>query len=273
MSHAPTVSIRSTPDRSMISGSGSCIDLALDARGARDGQRAANAEWRPSALGGRMRRSRPCGADSACIQTGGQVSGGKPPLSCRAFLPLCASRHGNAEPRLLFVPVGSNPARLFGMDARTRACRIAENIGLECADEAAADRDAVLANMAFAWDPAWLREISGRPGTVLTLKGEPVLAHVAGRNAMPPRSTQAMTGQADRSTGFETDRRRDCRAQQFRAAQARAAVRPAARSRQSRSGRARGLRRRLQGRDRHPDALSVAQARVPPDPLGGAGRA
>ena len=38
-------------------------------------------------------------------------------------------------------------------------------------------------------------------------------------------------------------------------------------------GRARRLRRRLQGRDRRPDALSVAQARLLPDPLGGAGRA
>lgn len=82
-----------------------------------------------------------------------------------------------SEPKPLFVPVGSNPARLFGMDAKTRACRLAENMGLQCAD--AADRAAVLANMAYAWDPAWLREISGRPRTVLTIGGKPVLVHVA----------------------------------------------------------------------------------------------
>jgi phosphatidylglycerophosphate synthase len=83
----------------------------------------------------------------------------------------------------LFVPVGTNSAKLFGMDARTRACRLAENMGLECADGEAIDRNAVLANMAFAWDPAWLREISRRPGTVLTLDGKPVLANVpAGRD-------------------------------------------------------------------------------------------
>jgi hypothetical protein len=79
--------------------------------------------------------------------------------------------------RPLFVPVGHNEARLFGMDARPRACRLAENIGLECA-ETAADGPAVLATMAFAWDPAWLREIAQRPGTVLTFQGKPVLAHV-----------------------------------------------------------------------------------------------
>jgi phosphatidylglycerophosphate synthase len=83
------------------------------------------------------------------------------------------------QPRPVFVPVGSNPARLFGMDARTRARRLAESMGLQCADEAPLAGGAVLANMAFAWDPAWLAEISGRPGAVLTLGGQPVLAHVA----------------------------------------------------------------------------------------------
>ena len=31
----------------------------------------------------------------------------------------------SSAPPLLFVPVGSNAARLFGMDAKTRACRLA----------------------------------------------------------------------------------------------------------------------------------------------------
>jgi phosphatidylglycerophosphate synthase len=62
------------------------------------------------------------------------------------------------------------------MDAKTRACRLATNIGLECAE--AADRPAVLANMAYAWDPAWLREIAKRPATALLKDGQPVLVHV-----------------------------------------------------------------------------------------------
>ncbi len=68
-----------------------------------------------------------------------------------------------SQERPVFVPVGANPARLFGMDARTRACRLAQNIGLECADEPPGQGAAVLANMGFAWDPAWLREIARRP--------------------------------------------------------------------------------------------------------------
>jgi phosphatidylglycerophosphate synthase len=79
---------------------------------------------------------------------------------------------------LLFVPVGSNPARPFGMDATARACRLAANAGFECADVDQPGRAALLASMAYGWDPAWLKEMRNRPRTVLTLGGKPVLAHV-----------------------------------------------------------------------------------------------
>ena len=104
---------------------------------------------------------------------------------------------------VLFVTIGANPARLFGMDSVTRARRIAANAGLEVADSFAAGRSAVLANMAFAWDPAWLREIAGRPGTVLTLAGAPVLAHV-GDAATTDLVTAAMTGGGALPAGLET---------------------------------------------------------------------
>jgi phosphatidylglycerophosphate synthase len=82
------------------------------------------------------------------------------------------------EASLLFVPVGGNSARPFGMDARDRACRLATNAGLECSDEVHSGRAALLASMAYAWDPAWLKAMQSRPKTVLTLSGEPVMAHV-----------------------------------------------------------------------------------------------
>jgi phosphatidylglycerophosphate synthase len=84
-----------------------------------------------------------------------------------------------SEAPLLFVPVGANDARPFGMDARDRACRLAANAGYDCADMVEPGRGAVLASMTYAWDPAWLRELKGRPGSVLTLGGKPVMAHVA----------------------------------------------------------------------------------------------
>ncbi len=76
----------------------------------------------------------------------------------------------------------------------TRACRLAANMGLDCADEAAGP-GCVLANMAFAWDPAWLREIARRPGTVLTSARQPVLAHVpTGRNIASVIEAMEATG-------------------------------------------------------------------------------
>jgi phosphatidylglycerophosphate synthase len=81
-----------------------------------------------------------------------------------------------------FVPVGSNPARAFGLDARTRACRLAAKAGMECADTVPAGQAALLADLDFAWDPAWLKSVAGRPGAVLELGGRAVLAHIpAGR--------------------------------------------------------------------------------------------
>jgi hypothetical protein len=94
---------------------------------------------------------------------------------------------------LLFVPVGDNRARAFGMEARHRACRLATNAGFECAGEAAARRAALLASMDYAWDPAWLRAMRDRPRTMLTLNGKPVMAHVAdGEDSAPV--AQAIAG-------------------------------------------------------------------------------
>ena len=88
------------------------------------------------------------------------------------------------DPNLLFVPIGSNAARPFGMDAGDRACRLAANAGFDCGAEPVPGRPAVLASLAYAWDPAWLKAMRTRPRTVLTLTGEPVMAHVpAGEDA------------------------------------------------------------------------------------------
>jgi phosphatidylglycerophosphate synthase len=80
---------------------------------------------------------------------------------------------------LLFIPVGNNAARPFGMDARERACRLATNAGLECTESPKAGGPVLLASMAYAWDPVWLKAMRERPGTVLTLAGAPVMVHVS----------------------------------------------------------------------------------------------
>ena len=107
----------------------------------------------------------------------------------------------STDPPLLFVTVGANPARLFGLEAKARACRLAANAGFECADAVVAGRAAVLASLDYAWDPAWLKAIAARPGTVLTLAGRPVLAHVpagvsgeAGAKALAQGDAAALNG-------------------------------------------------------------------------------
>ena len=97
------------------------------------------------------------------------------------------------RPDPLFVPVGANPARVFGLDARTRACRLAEKAGMECADAVNPGRPAVLADLDFAWDPAWLTAIRNHSGNVLVIGNRAVLAHVpAGQDAAAIRA--AMEG-------------------------------------------------------------------------------
>ena len=79
---------------------------------------------------------------------------------------------------MLFVPVGENDARMFGMPARERACRLATNAGFQCSDAPEHGRAMLLSSMGYAWDPAWLREMRERPATMLTLGGQPVMVHV-----------------------------------------------------------------------------------------------
>ncbi len=101
----------------------------------------------------------------------------------------------------IFIPIGSNPTRLFGLDAVERARRLARNAGFEV-DSAKAGRTSVLASMKHAWDPAWLKVIGGRPGTVLMLDGLPVLAHVAVGHANAPVE-QAMLGTGGSLEGLD----------------------------------------------------------------------
>ena len=78
----------------------------------------------------------------------------------------------------LFVTVGDNPARAFGMSARDRARALAAKSRLEPAEAPEPGRSTVYADLGWAWDPEWLVALAERPGDVLTKEGRPVLAHV-----------------------------------------------------------------------------------------------
>jgi len=96
---------------------------------------------------------------------------------------------------------GDNPTRIWGMTAAERLRRIARAQRLPSEQEA--HRGVVLANLAFAFDPAWMTHLVRNPGTVLTCGGVPVLAHVAddaGREAV----TRAMATGAPLPPGLAT---------------------------------------------------------------------
>jgi len=86
----------------------------------------------------------------------------------------------------LFVTVGDNPARAFGMGAAERANALATQAGLEPADGPRPERTAVYADLSWAWDPQWLVALRDAPGSVLTKDGYPILAHVFGGGDAEP---------------------------------------------------------------------------------------
>lgn len=104
--------------------------------------------------------------------------------------------------RPLFVPVGSSPVRVFGLGAEERACRLAASAGFVRRESIEGGRAAILANLSFAWDPAWLKVVANHPESVLVLGGEPVLAHIpAGFPAAAVE--QAMLGEGGSLDGLE----------------------------------------------------------------------
>ena len=110
-----------------------------------------------------------------------------------------------AEKKLMptFVAVGDNPAIVFGLDARTRAARIAAKAGMATGAAPTAGEPCLLSDMDYSWDPTWLKAIAARPGSALMLEKRAILVHVpADRDASEVAAT--MTAKADfPGTGYD----------------------------------------------------------------------
>jgi phosphatidylglycerophosphate synthase len=102
-----------------------------------------------------------------------------------------------------FVALGENPVRVFGLDARSRAERLASNAGLPVARTPGGEGGHILADLGFAWDPAWLKAVAARPGSVLTLNGQPVIAHLPAGTPTQPVVEAMRTGAAADDLGLE----------------------------------------------------------------------
>ena len=107
------------------------------------------------------------------------------------------------SPSPMFVTVGENDARMFSYGTRERTERLAANAKLDVAAAPEPGRPVLLANLRFAWDPAWLRELAARPGAALLLDEQPVLVHVPeGRDASPVIASMRSGEQFD-GEGYE----------------------------------------------------------------------
>lgn len=106
------------------------------------------------------------------------------------------------------VPVGDNPTLIWGMTARERLRRIAAAAKLPFDEPAGAD-GAIVSELDFVFDPAWLAWIRSRPNTVLTREGRPVLAHVADPAASIPTDAIVIEAEDERGIYNEALRKRE----------------------------------------------------------------
>lgn len=77
--------------------------------------------------------------------------------------------------RPAIVPVGDSATPIWGMSNAERVRRLAAAQKLDGEGDG---RPALLANLAYAFDPVWISFLKGEPDTVVTRDGVPVLAHV-----------------------------------------------------------------------------------------------
>ena len=98
---------------------------------------------------------------------------------------------------IAFETIGENDVKVFSLDPLTRARRLARKAGLDPDGRSDESAPRVVADLGYAWDPAWLRHVASRPGAVVTLAGRPVLAHVDRAGAPAIAAMRARTSYDD----------------------------------------------------------------------------
>lgn len=86
----------------------------------------------------------------------------------------------DAAPTPGLETIGVNQTLLWGMTNAERVRRIAREQDLRAAHSG--DETVILVNLAFAFDPVWIRYLRTRPGMMVTRGSVPVIAHVATSN-------------------------------------------------------------------------------------------
>ena len=76
-----------------------------------------------------------------------------------------------------FLGVRQNDTRVFGLTPAERARRFAAKAKLAPVDRVPADGPVIIADLGFAWDPAWLAYLRDHHDLAVTWRGRPVLIH------------------------------------------------------------------------------------------------
>jgi phosphatidylglycerophosphate synthase len=76
-----------------------------------------------------------------------------------------------------FLGVGGNDVRVFGLTPKERATRFASKAKLRPVQQVPAEGAVIVADLAFAWDPAWLAHVRDHGALAVTYRGRPALVH------------------------------------------------------------------------------------------------
>jgi phosphatidylglycerophosphate synthase len=87
--------------------------------------------------------------------------------------------------KVAFLEAGRNDTRVFGLTPAERARRFASKAGLAPVDRAPERGPLIVADLGFAWDPAWLAHVRDQPGLAVTRGGRPALVHLADASQAP----------------------------------------------------------------------------------------
>jgi phosphatidylglycerophosphate synthase len=101
-------------------------------------------------------------------------------VACRAShhnLATALSQGAAFMTRPSLLAVGRNATLVFGLTPTERVRRFATKAGLAVTDALPAAGATILADLAFAWDPAWLRYLEAEPGLAVTIGGRPALVY------------------------------------------------------------------------------------------------
>ncbi|MBU3078320.1 CDP-alcohol phosphatidyltransferase family protein [Sphingomonas quercus] len=114
----------------------------------------------------------------------------------------------SAGVKTAFVTEGANQVTIYGLSPVERMRRFAVKAGLAPVERMPATGPAIVADLGFAWDPAWLAWVKKAPGRAMAYGGRVVLAHypdAAGRTGLD----DIRDGERDASLYNETLRKRE----------------------------------------------------------------